>query len=45
VDVRVIADALKVRNESKSAKNQKKFSNKMVALMRKQFGGHEVHKK
>ncbi|HAO64839.1 TPA: decarboxylating 6-phosphogluconate dehydrogenase [Candidatus Taylorbacteria bacterium] len=45
VDVRVIADALKVRNESASSKNQKKFSNKMVALMRKQFGGHEVHKK
>jgi 6-phosphogluconate dehydrogenase len=45
VDVRVIADALKVRKESASSKNQKKFSNKMVALMRKQFGGHEVHKK
>lgn len=45
VDVRVIADSLKVRKESSSAKNQKKFSNKMVALMRKQFGGHEVHKK
>jgi 6-phosphogluconate dehydrogenase len=45
VDVRVIADALKVRKESSSTKNQKKFSNKMVALMRKQFGGHEVHKK
>jgi len=45
VDVRVIADALKVRKESANAKNQKKFSNKMVALMRKQFGGHEVHKK
>jgi 6-phosphogluconate dehydrogenase len=45
VDVRVIADALKVRKESASSKNQKKFSNKMVALMRKQFGGHEVYKK
>jgi 6-phosphogluconate dehydrogenase len=45
VDVRVIADALKVRKESANAKNQKKFSNKIVALMRKQFGGHEVHKK
>lgn len=45
VDVRVIADALKVRKESAGSKNQKKFSNKMVALMRKQFGGHEVYKK
>lgn len=45
VDVRVIADALKVRKESSSSKNQKKFSNKVVALMRKQFGGHEVYKK
>jgi 6-phosphogluconate dehydrogenase len=45
VDVRVIADALKVRKESSSAKNQNKFSNKMVAFMRKQFGGHEVYKK
>jgi 6-phosphogluconate dehydrogenase len=45
VDVRVIADALKVRKESSNSKNQKKFSNKMVALMRKQFGGHEVYKK
>ena len=45
VDVRVIADALKVRKESSLGKNQKKFSNKIVALMRKQFGGHEVHRK
>ena len=43
VDVRVIEDALKVRQESVSPKNQKKFSNKLVALMRKQFGGHEIH--
>jgi 6-phosphogluconate dehydrogenase len=43
VDVRVIEDALKVRFESASPKNQKKFSNKIVALMRKQFGGHAIH--
>jgi 6-phosphogluconate dehydrogenase len=45
VDVRVIADALAVRYESTNPKNQKKFSNKMVALMRKQFGGHAIHKR
>jgi 6-phosphogluconate dehydrogenase len=43
VDVRVIEDALKVRFESALPKNQKKFSNKIVALMRKQFGGHAIH--
>jgi len=45
VDVRVIEDALKVRRESADPKNQKKYSNKIVALMRKQFGGHAVHRK
>jgi 6-phosphogluconate dehydrogenase len=45
VDVRVIEDALKVRRESVILKNQKKFSNKIVALMRKQFGGHAIHKR
>ena len=45
VDARVIEDALKVRMESADPKAQKKFSNKMVALMRKQFGGHAVHAK
>jgi len=45
VDVRVIEDALKVRQESASPRDQKKFSNKLVALMRKQFGGHAIHKK
>ncbi len=45
VDVRVIEDALKVRNESSDPKNQRKYSNKIVALMRKQFGGHAIHKK
>jgi 6-phosphogluconate dehydrogenase len=44
VDVRVIADALEVRRESAEAKNQTKFSNKIVALLRKQFGGHAIHK-
>ena len=45
VDVRVIEDALKVRQESGDSKNQDKFSNKIVALLRKQFGGHEITKK
>lgn len=45
IDVRVIADALAVRVESKESANQNKFSNKVVALMRKQFGGHAVHEK
>ncbi len=42
VDVRVIEDALNVRKESSQAENQQKFSNKIVALLRKQFGGHGV---
>ena len=45
VDVRVIEDSLKVRQESADPKNQQKFSNKIVALLRKQFGGHGVEKK
>ncbi len=45
VDVRVIEDSLQVRRESADPKNQTKFSNKIVALMRKQFGGHGIHKK
>ena len=44
VDVRVLEDALKVRQESVEPKNQKRFSNKIVALLRQQFGGHQVHK-
>ncbi len=44
VDVCVIEDALNVRKESSQAQNQQKFSNKIVALLRKQFGGHEVKK-
>lgn len=43
VDVRVIEDSFKVRQESKEPENQNKFSNKIVALLRKQFGGHKVH--
>ena len=45
VDVRVIADSLQVRKESVDLKNQEKYSNKLVALLRKQFGGHEIKKK
>ncbi len=45
VDVRVIEDAFKVRQESKDPQNQDKFSNKIVALLRKQFGGHGISKK
>lgn len=42
VDVRVIEDSLKVRTESKDPANQNKYSNKIVALLRQQFGGHKV---
>jgi 6-phosphogluconate dehydrogenase len=42
VDVRVIEDSLEVRRESQNVNNQQKFSNKIVALLRKQFGGHGV---
>lgn len=45
VDARVIEDSVKVRDESADPKNQQKFSNKIVALLRKQFGGHSVSKK
>ena len=44
VDVRVIADSLQVRKESAEPANQHKFSNKIVALLRKQFGGHGIIK-
>lgn len=43
VDVRVIEESFKVRQESIDPENQNKFSNKIVALLRKQFGGHKVH--
>lgn len=42
VDARVIADAVNVRKESAEEKNQQKYSNKLVALLRKQFGGHGI---
>jgi 6-phosphogluconate dehydrogenase len=45
VDVRVLEDAVNVRKESVNPKNQNKYSNKIVALLRKQFGGHGVGKK
>ena len=45
VDVRVIEDSLNVRRESADPRNQKKYSNKIVALLRKQFGGHAIHTK
>jgi len=45
LDVRVLEDAVNVRKESKDSKNQNKFSNKIVALLRKQFGGHGIVKK
>lgn len=44
VDVRVIEDSFKVRVESSKKKNQNKFSNKIVALLRNRFGGHKVWK-
>lgn len=45
VDVRVLEDSVNVRKESKQLENQNKFSNKIVALLRKQFGGHGIVKK
>lgn len=45
IDVRVIEDAFQVRLQSGKRKNQNKFSNKIVALLRNRFGGHEVIRK
>lgn len=45
VDVRVIEDALQVRRESELESNQDLYRNKILALLRKQFGGHGVEKK
>lgn len=45
VDVRVLEDSVNVRKESKDPSNQNKFSNKIVALLRKQFGGHKISSK
>lgn len=43
IDVRVIEDSVNVRRESVDPEKQKKYSNKIVALLRKQFGGHAVY--
>lgn len=45
IDARVIEDSVKVRDESSEVKNHNKFSNKIVSLLRKQFGGHGIQKK
>lgn len=43
VDVRVMKESVKIRKESMLKQNQEKFSNKIVALLRKQFGGHRTY--
>jgi len=45
VEVRVLEDSVNVRKESMDPKNQQQYSNKIVALLRKQFGGHAIAKK
>lgn len=45
VEARVINDSLEIRKESKDPKHHNSFSNKIVALLRKQFGGHGISKK
>ncbi len=45
VDARVIEASLQVRRESEDPKNQRLFRNKILALLRKQFGGHGVESK
>jgi len=45
VDARVIEASLEVRRESNDEKNQGLFRNKILALLRKQFGGHAIEKK
>lgn len=42
VDARVIKASLDVRKESKNKKNQKLLRNKILALLRNRFGGHDV---
>ena len=44
VDVRVLEGSVNVRKESVDPKNHQKYSNKIVALLRKQFGGHAIKK-
>jgi 6-phosphogluconate dehydrogenase len=45
VDARVIEDSFRVRQESLDPRNQELFRNKLLALLRKQFGGHAIEKK
>ncbi len=45
VSVPVMEDSFRVRQESEKLENQEIFSNKIVALLRNQFGGHEVKRK
>lgn len=45
IDARVIEDSLIVRKESEDPKNQDQYRNKILALLRKQFGGHAIDKK
>ncbi len=42
VAVPVMENSFQVRVDSEKPENQEIFSNKIVALLRKQFGGHEV---
>lgn len=42
IDVRVIKASLDVRRESERKSNQRQLRNKLLALMRNRFGGHEV---
>lgn len=45
VDARVIEDSIQVRRESEKKVNQKLYRNKILALLRNRFGGHEVLRK
>ena len=45
VDARVIEASLKVREESLDPKTHGDYRNKLLALLRNQFGGHAVDKK
>ena len=45
IDARVIEDSVNVRRESSDLEKQKKYSNKIVALLRKQFGGYAIYGK
>jgi len=45
IDARVIEDSFHIRQESHNLENQNKFSNKIVSLLRKHFGGHSTYLK